>query len=271
MVWSHYVPQFYIRRFGINEKQTARLDKKTGKLLEVSIESFCAEDDFFSFDSDSLINLPWYLRWIDKDLIERNLANFIEGPVDLIIKKIEAKESLEAVSENEMLMLLEWAAWLFIANPTSIALKSIKDLTDEFHNTEFSKHSNTDRLKIFCDLHQRVTPIFQMRGWVLQRIDSQHGLLMSSDRPVMLGGQSLAVAPSLQEHTIFIPLSPRLLLIGNNDSRWGYASQPFESRQEASTLVNILTYEKSYRFVFASSLEEIKGFWQKMLDNSLLF
>ncbi len=88
----------------------------------MSIESFCGEEDYFAFDESSLINLPWYLQWIYKDLIEHNLRDHIEGPVSAILKTLISNRTLEAITKEKMLMLLEWMAWLFIANPQSLAI-----------------------------------------------------------------------------------------------------------------------------------------------------
>jgi len=257
MTWCHYVPQFYIRYFGINEKQTIRYDRKTGVIIPVSIESFCGEEDFFSFDKESLNNLPKHLRWIDKDLVETQLAVHIEGPVDSILKKIIQNGSLSSVSMNEILMLLEWAAWIFIANPTSLAIHSISCITDRFKNIDRSKLTNTERLQLFTDLHKEITPVFQQRGWLLQLIDPEHGHLLSSDRPVMLGGKSLQESIQLSNQTIFFPLSPSLLLVGNNNPVWGYASKPLESKKEAALLSNILVLDQAYRYVFAADRNDI--------------
>lgn len=47
MAYGHYVPQFYIRNFGLNEKQTARFDKITNdkKLVSEKANSFASVRD----------------------------------------------------------------------------------------------------------------------------------------------------------------------------------------------------------------------------------
>lgn len=264
MTWGHYVPQFYIRNFGINQKQTARLDKKTGIKAAVAIESFCAEENYFSFDEESLANLPEHLRWIDKDLIERQLASGIEGPIASILQSIINAKSLASVSKDEILMLLEWAAWIFIASPTSLAINSIRGITENFKEIECSKLNKTERLETFNKLHQMITPIFQKRGWILQLIDPKHGCLLSGDRPVMLGGKSLQEPIELPNQTILLPLSPELLLVGNNNPVWGYASKPLNSTKEASLMSNILTLDHSHRFIFGKALTDIDSLFQNL-------
>jgi Protein of unknown function (DUF4238) len=266
MTYGHYVPQLHIRHFGINEKQTARFDKKTDRKIVVSIESFCGEDDYFSFDESSLTDLPWYLRWIDKDLIERRLAQFIEGPVSSILKILITEKTLKALSEQEILMLLEWLAWLFIANPQSMAISSIESITNRFKNIDYKNLSQTERLKTFIDLHAQITPVFQQRGWLLQVIEPHHGRLISSDRPVLIGGKSLQELPQLSSHTILFPLSPELVLIGDNNPIWGYASKPLESRKEASLITNILTLHQSYRFVFGADMNDLDNLFKILKD-----
>ena len=50
MVNCHFVPKFYMKVFGVNEKETIRHDKKTGRIRKVSVESFCLEHGFFCFE-----------------------------------------------------------------------------------------------------------------------------------------------------------------------------------------------------------------------------
>ena len=189
MAYAHYVPQFHIRNFGINDKQTARLDKKKSQPPRaVGIDSFCGEEDYLSFDENSLSNLPKHLQWIHKDLVDNNLRDHIEGPTSVVLKTIISERTLAALSKDEMLNLLEWLAWMFIANPKSLAIHSISLITDKFKGVDYEALSKTDRLKVFADLHEQITPIFQKRGWLLQLIDSKHGHLLSSDRPVVIGG-----------------------------------------------------------------------------------
>lgn len=264
MPYRHYVPQFHLRNFGLNKKQTARFDKKTGQKQVVSIESFCGENDYFALDENSLTNLPWYLRWIDKDLIERRLSQFVEGPVSSILEILITEKTLEVLFEKEMLMLFEWLAWLFIANPQSMAISSIGSITNRFKNIDYIKLSQTERLKAFVDLHEQITPIFQKRGWILQIIEPHHGRLISSDRPVMIGGKSLQELPQLLSQAIIFPLSPQLVLIGNNNPTWGYASNPLESRKEASLMTNILTLDQSYRFIFGADMNDLDNLFKAL-------
>jgi uncharacterized protein DUF4238 len=269
MAYGHYVPRFHMRNFGINEKQTARFDKKTNRPpIAVSIYSFCGEEDYFALDENSLINLPWYLQWIYKDLIEHRLCDHIEEPVSTILKTLIIERTLEGLSKEKMLLLLEWLAWMFIANPQSLAISSIALLTNNFKEIDYTKLSKTDRLKVFVDLHEQITPIFQQREWILQLIDPNHGYLLSSDRPVVIGGTSLQESPKLSTQTIFFPLSPQLLLIGNNSPVWGYASKPLESTKHAALMVNILTYDQSYRFMFGADIKHIDRFFKALQDES---
>lgn len=267
MAYAHYVPQFHIRNFGINDKQTARLDKKKNQPpIEVPIASFCGEEDYFSFDENSLSNLPKHLQWIHKNLVDNNLRDHIEGPTSVILKTIITERTLEALSKEKMLDLLEWLAWMFIANPKSLAIHSISLITDNFKGVDYEALSKTDRLKVFVDLHEQITPIFQKRGWMLQLIDQKHGHLLSSDRPVVIGGKSLQESPQLSTQTIFFPISPQMLLIGNNNPVWGYSSKPLESTKEAVLLPNVLTYDQSYRFIFGADTAHIDDFF-KALQN----
>jgi hypothetical protein len=270
MTYGHYVPQLHLRNFGLNKKQTARFDKKTGQKIIAPIKSFGGEDDYFAFDENSLTDLPWYLRWIDKNLIERQLAQFIEGPVGTILKTLIMEKTLEALSTEEILMLLEWLAWLFIANPQSMAISSIESITNRFKNIDYIKLSKTERLKAFVDLHEQITPIFQKRGWILQVIEPHHGRLISSDRPVMIGGKSMQELPQLSSQTIIFPLSPQLVLIGNNNPIWGYASKPLTSRKETSLMINILTLDQSYRFIFGADMSDLDNLFNTLKDASQL-
>lgn len=263
-IYGHYVPQLHLRNFGLNKKQTARFDKKTGQKIIVSIESFCGEDDYFAFDQNSLTDLPWYLRWIDKDLIERDLAVHIEGPVSSILKTLIAEKTLEVLTEKEILRLLEWLAWLFIANPQSMAISSIESITNRFKKINYRTLSQTERLKTFVDLHAHIAPVFQQRGWLLQVIEPHHGRLISSDRPVMIGGKSLQDLPQLSSQTILFPLSPGLVLIGNNNPIWGYASKPLESRKESVLMTNILTLNQSYRFIFGANMNDLDNLFKTL-------
>jgi|GEM_PF-3089814 len=268
MAYRHYVPKLHIRNFGINKKQTARFDKTTNRPpIPVPITSFCGEEDYFAFDESSLDNLPHYLQWIHKDLIENNLSQCIEGPISSILKTLIKERSLGSLSEKEILMLLEWLAWIFIANPRSLAIDSILCIADQFKNINYSELSRTDRLKVFVDLHELITPVFQKRKWLLQLVDPSHGYLLSSDRPVMIGGKALTESPDLSNQTVFFPMSPHLLLIGDNSSEWGYASVPLQSTREATLLANILSYDQSHRFIFGADIKHFDAFFKSLNDN----
>ena len=118
MVKCHFVPKFYIKVFRINEIETIRHDKKTGRNNKVSVESFCLEDGFFCFDNDDLKNLPPsflkfglieegvpnHLQNIGKEWLESSLSWFIEGPISGILAKIKTEKSLKSVFHDDMIL-----------------------------------------------------------------------------------------------------------------------------------------------------------------------
>lgn len=259
MLWCHYVPQFYMRGFAINDKQVVRYDKKTGKVTTPSIESFCAKNGFFCFDEGELENLPEsllrhnppdgvivppHLTKIGRGWVEDAMGCLIEGLADASIKKIVGDQSLKNLSIEEIQGFLGWLCWLFVANPNSLAADAIKATAGRIIPNEFP--SSAQRLEFYFNLRSEIEPYFVKRKWLLQKIDSAEGSLLSSDRPVMLGGEkSLYGPPHLETHTIFFPLSPDLLLIGVKNSEWGMVHQPLDSSKEAIALATALTVEQA--------------------------
>jgi hypothetical protein len=268
MAYHHWVPRFLMRIFGVNEKQIARFDKRTGEKKIVPISSFCGEEGYFAFDDRDLDNLPWYCRDLDKNTIEKLLGQHIEGPLSSKLEILNTEKTLEAISESDLRMILEWAAWMFIANPHSIALSSIQSFANSFNNIDFSKLTQKDKLKLFVQLHELIFPVFLERGWILQQISSSHGRLLSSDRPVMIGGISLNESPNLSNQTILFPISPNLLLVGNNESSRGYASKPLESTKNAALMTNILTFHQANRFIFGTSISDIDNVFNMLIEES---
>jgi hypothetical protein len=184
MVWCHYVSQMYMRGFGISDKQTVRYDKKTGAVVTVSIESFCAQDDFFCFDQDGLDNLPQSLRhfltpdWlnvptklkkINKTWLEDVLASCIEGPLKAILNRIRDEKSLKSIPENDFRDLLGWLCWLFVAHPNSRAVEAVNNTVGEEsgYPASIQSLSKAERFELFLDLQNQLLPYFIERKWLL--------------------------------------------------------------------------------------------------------
>lgn len=275
MVWCHYLSQMYMKGFGINEKQTIRFDKKNRTTLVAPIRSFCAQEDFFCFDDDELQNLPApllqftvpngikipsHLRNINKKWPEDSLAYYIEGPVTGILKKIRNEKKLENVSEEDLMALLGWACWLFVANPNSLAVEAIINTIggDSKPFAQIQKASKGERLSLFFSLRDQIFSYFLERKWLLQLIDYEHGPLLTNDRPVMLSGATLTEKSHLINNTIFFPLSPDLILIGLKNSEWGYSHSPCASTEGAGILVTTLVYDHADRYVFGTDMQALE-------------
>lgn len=285
MVWCHYLPQCYSNAWKISEKQTFRLDKKTGQIKKVSLESFCAKENFFCFDDDDLeglpvsllqfspsqnISVPSNLKHIHTSWLEKALGFYIEGPISLILSTIREKKSLKNVCEPDMLFLLQWMCWLFIANPESQAIEIINNtLGYNAYNESIKQFPKREQLSYYFYLRDELEPFFIKRKWVLQQINSSEGPILTNDRPVMIKGYSLFEKSHLANNTIYFPVSPDLLLIGLKNTEWGYTHLPQQSRKEAGVLITTLVFDQAHRFVFGTDfrpLQNLFDLYQQELD-----
>lgn len=288
MVWCHYVPKMYMKGFGINNKQTVRYDKITGKVITVPVESFCAQDDFLCFDQDDLDNLPsalrqfitpsWvtvpaHLKQINNKWVENALAYYIEGPLTAILNRVRKEKTLKSISEIDIRNLLGWMCWLFVANPNSRAVEAVNNTLkgESGYPASIEDLSKPERFKLYLDLQNQLLPYFIERKWLLQLIAPSDGPLLTNDRPVMLGGNSLKEQSHLTNNTIFFPISPELLLIGLKNSVWGYSHTPQESRKEAAISATILTCEQASRYVFGTNMQVLENLLRDLqTTNSLM-
>jgi hypothetical protein len=260
--------------FGINEKETIRHDKKTGRNDKVSVESFCLKDGFFCFDNDDLKNLPPsflkfglneegvpnHLQNIGKEWLESALSWFIEGPISGILARIKTEKSLKNVSHDDMIFFLKWLCWLFVANPNSVSIEAINyTLGYSSYKENVKELPKREQFSFYFNLSGELEPYFVRRKWLLQSIDHTHGPLLTSDRPVMIKGGSLIEKSHLINHTIYFPLSPDLLLVGIENTEWGYSFSPQESRKEAGFLATALVYDQADRFVFGTDLKALEN------------
>ncbi len=289
MVRCHYVPQSYMKAWNITEKQTIRLDKKTGHLKKASIESFCAEEDFFCFNDDDLKGLPSSLlhfsppanvlvpsdlKYINKPWLEKTICSYIEGPISLILTSIRDQKSLKNISESDMIFLLKWICWLFVANPGSQAIETINNtLGYNAYNENVKQLPKREQFEFYFHLRDELEPYFVKRKWLLQLVDSSDGPILTNDRPVMVKGPSLSEKSHLADNIIYFPISPDLLLVGLKNHEWGYTYLPQESRKEAGILVTILVYDQANRFVFGrdfQALHNLFDLYRQELDKAAM-
>ena len=51
--WQHYVPRFYLRRFGTQDKKIAVIDRRNGEVEVKPIKRVGAEKDFYTLVDDT--------------------------------------------------------------------------------------------------------------------------------------------------------------------------------------------------------------------------
>ena len=71
--------------------------------------------------------IPNDLKHINKPWLEKALSFYVEGPIAPILTNIRSQKNLKNVSESDMIFLLNWMCWIFVANPSSQAVETINN------------------------------------------------------------------------------------------------------------------------------------------------
>ncbi len=282
MIRGHYLPQFYMRFFGLNEKQIPRFDKKTGDKKIVSIESFCCKKGFFALEEADQIPGNH-----DIEILEKLCASEMEGPVATILEKLINNENLSSLSEEEFSQLLSWMSWIYVMTPSKknmldagynkffknaahssntelsnlIEKSKSKNITTEEARQFFLKNTfqmkNSDKISILFNSLDSIVNLLSQYKWKLCKVKQNEGFLLSGDRPISLAAQNLTDTVGFENaQFLFFPISPSLLLVGLNtkDRQGGICKITEEISEEKTLLPNLLTYTKSERFIIGNHL-----------------
>lgn len=125
--YNHYVSKFYLNGFVSDNGQVAVYKKNTPTSYSLikfcSTRDICGKYNFFMFDgvedflkSKNLTEYEIDGIKLTEGLLEKELSK-LENLVSVILKKLRLSESLKAIDANEAVLLLEWIAWIYIANP----------------------------------------------------------------------------------------------------------------------------------------------------------
>lgn len=298
MVWSHFIPQFYLKNFSFNEKQLVAFDKKQNRSFQPTFKSQCARNDFFKLEGgEHFKELNYDPNYLENANV---LCNEMEGPVSSILLEIIENKSISNVTTEQFQKLFSWFAWIYTmcpSNKTSLDLAiqqqhdSLGNLTDsqlqhliqsseakitpeEFRNSSknFRVHfSNAMKIKILSNsLDSIVANLFKF-SWILSSINPEEGALITSDRPLMLAGNDLFKPIGFgSADYVFFPITPSLLLSGKRfTNTTGFASKLYLMSNNEIQLPNLLAYAKSERFVYSNNINSFNFFMTKDINNHL--
>lgn len=250
---QHYVSQFFLKEFE-TQNQIHVLDKTNNKIFLTSPRNMCSEFDFFALDEN--------FDLCNKNFIEEELSK-IESNIEPIVTNIRNQNSLESIKNDDFLSLIEWIAWIFIANPAYKAnLHSMIEAVQSKTPQTISLN-NTNILTILINTHAKIVNHFRNRFWILCVIEPENGSLVTSDRPVNLLGTTVDEIVGLDAGILYCPISPQLLLLSKKIGPCGFRLKPFNKYSVAQLKIsNNLSFTKSNRFIIANNskiLNEIKG------------
>lgn len=298
MVWSHFIPQFYLKNFSFNEKQLVAFDKKQNRSFQPTTKSQSAKNDFFKLEGGE------HFKEFNHDPNYLENANILcdemEGPVSSILLKIIENKSISNITTEEFQKLFSWFAWIYNMCPCNkasldlaiqqqhdnlgnladsqinylIRLSQSKITPEEFR--KYSKNSrigfsNAMKIKILSNsLDSIVSNLFEF-SWILNYIDPEEGALITSDRPLMLAGENLYQPIGFgSADYVFFPITPSLLLTGKRfNNITGFASKLYIMSNNEIKLSNLLAYAKSERFVYSNNINSFNFFMTQNITDHL--
>jgi len=189
---QHYVPQFILRNFCLNEnEQIYAFDKKTEKIYQTNIKNVAAESGFYNFKRDEV-----------SFSAENNLGN-LETTTAKLISKINAEESLAHITKSERMVLSIFiAAQIARVKQQRIKLKKLNDnilmilekMGVDPNKVDGFSPSSEDEIKELTILTLKesiisFTPYILNKAWMLFRAPDTIDHLIS-DNPVTLQNQN---------------------------------------------------------------------------------
>jgi Protein of unknown function (DUF4238) len=254
---QHYIPQLYLKAFALGG-QTAVFDITNDKLFLTNTRNICAEKNLFTINGfDEFIQTTKLNNLFDeggvigeKNLLEQQLSKN-ESKLQPILQRIIKQCSFDLINADQLQLLLEWIAWLYIARPAS------KQLLCQKHAAISNPH-----ISGFISRYYKSLPFFYAKSWRLWKTSQP---LFTGDCPVGVGNlnpksnvpMNLGI---LADSPIYFPLAPHLLLLGTPDkSRRFQLLKPRDAGIEIVRHANALMFINSKRIV-ARKREELINF-----------
>ncbi len=201
----HYIPQYYLKGFCVSDlNQLWIYDKSAGKItpFRTGIVNAAVEKDFYKLNINDTEE--------DTVVAERFFADNVEGPVNPIIKKVLAMESIGLEEKQWLSFYLyaminrvpaakEWIKQMAprLADPVRKAAykkidadfndgtvekkKFLRDFADKFIDKEVSSPSNANLLPF---QPYEIMNIMMHMNWYFMVSSSQH--LLTCDNPIFL-------------------------------------------------------------------------------------
>lgn len=240
----HYIPELYLKGFLGNFEKLTEIDKQLLTVKIKPIKKICALKDFFKLEGAE--NLKFDGQDVDELLMEKELAS-LESDVAKILNKLLQGEDLALLSTEECKYLLTWICWLMVANPNNLKYYLNEDLK-----------TNTQIISAFISWHEKLSPIFFARDWMLMISDNY---IVTSDNPVCLKQKlnSPKDIAGLSHNEILFPISKKHAIIGRpniNRSFQIYHSKHMNDHE--SLFINKTIYENANRYVICSEKSMIK-------------
>ncbi len=290
----HYIPQFYLKGFSIDEKRLHLFDKKDKdkktRFRYQSTEKIAFENNLYTFKTKDL----------KKGTLEQYFSQ-VEGEANKVIKKLLEKSS---INDQDRANLSLFVAFLYLRTPSSkknllgvqeklrekmarmmFSLpkqkermkqffkqkgeektdKEIDDLIDFAKNPKRSiiktKFAPEYWIKQMLTLSMKIAPDFEICGWEVKHTVRKFAL-MTSDDPVMLIPSERSNSPwgiGLRTPGVkkVIPLSSRAVLIIHGPTKVPTLVHT-EALKPFSKKVNEWTMRNSERFVFSPDIGKLE-------------
>jgi hypothetical protein len=254
--FRHYISSLYLKGFLVNHKsgKLVVFEKPSMSKKWKPINQICGEPNFFDLDGvEEFLRDNHLESYTDKNgikltrlLVENELSKH-ETEVGRILPSIRQDTNFDRLNREDLIFILQWIAWLYIANPSTKIIFMQKQ----------SMASNTSFCNYLISLHQKIIPFFQAKTWGL---GISQDLLLTSDRPVILleNSSNLLSYERLSKSVVLFPISPKLMLIGTpNLARTLLIMKPKHLTQDQSFFCNYQTYKNAKEIVISSSTNHI--------------
>jgi len=258
---QHYIPRVYLKNFQNPEiGKLVVYDKKKKETSYCPIKDIFAKEDYFTLHGTEE-TLRYYGKKVDNKYNNKHCMEYklhlMESEVGCILKKLKKVKNLDLISQEEVEIIIDWAARIFV-------------ITTFINNKIILKLLSCKRIGVLIDHYDQILPFFRNRTWTLELIERQE-TLFSSDRPIILcDDKSLSKKAGLNNGIIYFSLSPKILLRGtpNKKSRPLIYKNPLILLNEIIFQVNCQTYIKSDNLIIIQEKKDIKEFLNLFLKPS---
>jgi hypothetical protein len=271
---QHYVPQFYLKYFTLNNSdQLFVLDKDNNKIFPKNVLEVCEQSYYYSY-KETESDYEVYNYFVEDNLSKKE--NEFVVVFDKIIKNIEGyyyhSKKIDMLVRRDKLLFLEFLYYQIMRVPKYIdklfinGVSFLKELNKKYNKVQTDKEMINDLKKImfpklFDSVHKFIS-IMNKRNWAFFIIDKNiNEYFISSDNPVIIlnskvNVEKVGIIDPMTE--ISIPISKKILL----SIRETFINYKLEyniiTSIDCIRTINTIIKDNSMRFIYSGIEDSLK-------------